>query len=147
MIVKNETSTMQNADIKLTVEQARTSLQATVDGLRAKSAALGDARSRSAGDHFQTLELIGPIMAEVQHPIVAGLGFTADDEGLMHYTSAVREHEAGHTDIGGLLAQIHLIVLMGEEAAEGVPKLALNPQTTVSYEEVLLSARGVKPPS
>lgn len=132
--------------IVLTADQAHGSLQKTVDGLRKEAAALAAARDAAAGDHFKLLELAGPIMAKVQHPIVSELGFTADDDGLMHYTSAVQKHESDNVDVGALLAQIHLIVLFGEAAGGQVPKLALEPKTKVSYEEVLLSARGAKPP-
>ena len=128
------------ASIVLSLEQAKASLQKTVDGLRAEADALTAARERAGGDHFKMLEEAGVIMAQVQHPIVAELGYTADDDGLMHYTSAVRNHEADEA-ISSLMALVHVIVLMGEGA---VPKLALQ-QTSVSYEEVLLSARGAKP--
>ncbi len=123
-----------------------TAALASAGSLRAQAAALQAARDKAAGDHFKLLEEAGPIMASVQHPIVKELGFTADDDGLMHYTSAVQAHESSHVDVGALLAQIHLIVLFGEETGGAVPKLALEPKTKVSYEEVLLSARGAKPP-
>ena len=67
-----------------------------------------------------------------------------NDEGLMQYTVALKSHDSNE-DISLLMANIHMLVLFGEADGDaGVPKLAL-PSTSVSYEEVLLSARGAKP--
>uniref|UniRef100_A0A7S2IXJ5 Protein C10 n=1 Tax=Haptolina brevifila TaxID=156173 RepID=A0A7S2IXJ5_9EUKA len=136
---------MANADVVLSLEQAKSSLSATLGGLRSNSGALEAARVNAAGDTIKLLETVGPLMAEVQFPIISPFGYTTDDDGLMHYTSAVRTHADDHEDVAALMASIHMIVLVGEaEGVEGVPKLTLEP-TTVTYEEVLLSARGSKP--
>jgi len=134
-------------DIVLSIEQAQTSLNATLQGLRGEATVLRDARVASADDHFKLLETVGPIMARVQFPIITPFGYTQDDDGLMHYTSAVRVHADDSEAVASLMAQIHMLVLFGEGEGEGegaVPKLPLQ-TTTVTYEEVLLSARGAKP--
>ena len=65
---------------------------------------------------------------------------------LMHYTSAVRVHADDSEAVASLMAQIHMLVLFGEGEGEGegaVPKLPLQ-TTTVTYEEVLLSAYALR---
>jgi hypothetical protein len=132
------------ADIRLSVEQARECLQKTVDGLRKEAGALGAIRAKHASDHLKMLEEVGPLLATVQFPILTSLGYTADDEGLMHYTSALRANEDDEA-VCALMASVHLLVLCGEgdEGDGAVPKLAL-PSAEITYEEVLLSARGAK---
>jgi len=137
---------MSNSEAVLSLDQARDSLKATLSGLRSNASALAEARATAAGDTFKRLEIVGPVMAQVQFPVIKPLGYTEDDDGLMNYTSAVRQHET-NDDIAALTAQIHTIVLLGEaDGKEGVPKLALQP-TEVTYDEILLSARGAKPAS
>ena len=131
--------------MEITLEQARDSLTRTLEGLRGAMSTLDAARADSAGDHLKLLEVIGPVMASVQHPVIEPLGFPANDEGLMQYTVALKSHDSNE-EISLLMAQIHMLVLFGEADEGDVPKLAL-PSTTVSYEEVLLSARGAKPPA
>ena len=58
--------------------------------------------------------------------------------------SATKAHEEVE-EIATLMAQVHMIVLVGEPTEGEVPKLALGNSIEVSYEEVLLSARGAKP--
>ena len=60
----------------------------------------------------------------------------------MHYAAAARAHEENE-ECATLMAQVHTIVLFGEDG--DVPPLQLGNSITVSYEEVLLSARGSKP--
>lgn len=127
----------------LTLDQARDSLNQIVAGLRAESAALEQHRSAAGGDMMKMLQLSGPVMAKVQNPVIGSLGFTSDDEGVMNYTVAVKAHDSNEA-IASLMALVHMIVLVGESA---IPKLSIAHSTTMTYEEVLLSARGAKPAS
>ena len=124
-----------------TVDQLRDVLKRTVDGLRAEATALDAARDAAGENKMKLLEEVGPIMAKVQYPLIAEIGFGADESGLEAYTQCLDGHSEDE-DVASLTALVHVIVLFGEGA---VPKLQM-PGSAVSYEQVLLSARGVKPP-
>lgn len=76
-------------DIVLSIEQAQTSLNATLQGLRGEATVLRDARVASADDHFKLLETVGPIMARVQFPIITPFGYTQDDDGHALFTARI----------------------------------------------------------
>ena len=130
--------------MELTVEQSRDALKRTLAGLEEQASALQAAREQAAGDPLALLSTIGPVMAAVQYPIIKSLGFSEDDEGLMQFTVATKSNDSDE-EVALLMARIHMAVLFGEPQDGAVPKLSLQPATPVSYEEVLLSARGAKP--
>merc|ERR1712110_1030669 len=80
--------------MSLSLEDARTAISEIMDAFREEQneQRMLDAKDQAKGDTMQFMQLVFPVALSIQASVISKYGFTADQHGIIEFTSALRNH-------------------------------------------------------
>ncbi|XP_076436792.1 protein C10-like [Babylonia areolata] len=104
---------MASAMHQFTLEDCKAALSDILDAFKLpeNAARLNEARESAGNDMLKGMQIVFPVVAQIQMEVIHKYGFPAEGDGLVQFTKAVRLYETQDGEVSSLNQELRAIVM------------------------------------